>query len=117
MANPTFTQEQVNAIVAEAFAAARKTAEHYFHNTLGGRDQFPCGFAWCDIYGVRGNTKLGRMLAAAGIKKNDYTRTHQVWNPSGMPVQNVDCLQAGANEAAAVFRKYGFTAHPGSRWD
>ena len=117
MANPTFTQEQVNAIVAEAFAAARKTAEHYFHNTLGGRDQFPCGFAWCDIYGVRGNTKLGKMLEAAGIKKNTYTRTHQVWNPSGMPVQNVDCLQAGANEAAAVFRKYGFTAHPGSRWD
>ena len=117
MANPTFTQEQVNAIVAEAFAAARRTAEHYFHTTMQGRDQFPCGFAWVDIYGVKGNTRLGRMLEAAGIKKNTYTRTHQVWNPSGLPVQNVDCLQAGANEAAAVFRRYGFTAHPGNRWD
>lgn len=117
MTKTTFTQDQVNAIVAEAFAAARKTAENYFHNTMQGRDQFPCGFAWVDICGVKGNTKLGRMLAAAGIRKNDYTKTHQVWNPSGMPVQNVDCLEAGANEAAAVFRKYGFTAHAGSRWD
>ena len=117
MTKTTFTQEQVNAIVTEAFKAARKTAEHYFHSTMQGRDQFPCGFAWVDIYEIRGNTKLGRMLAAAGVEKNTYTKTHQIWNPSGMPVQNVDCLLAGANEAAAVFRKYGFTAHAGSRWD
>lgn len=117
MANTAFTQEQINSIVAEAFAAANKTAERYFHETLGGIDQVPCGFAWVDIYEVRGNTKLGKMLAAAGISKNDYTKSHQIWNPSGMMAQNVYCLEAGAKEAAAVFRKHGFVAQAGSRWD
>lgn len=111
------TQDQVTAIVQEAMTAARKTAEDFFQTQLNGRDQFPCGFAWVDIYEIRGNTKLGKMLAAAGVRKNPYTKTHQVWNPSQMHVQNVDCLEAGANAAAAVFRKHGFTAHAGSRWD
>lgn len=117
MTKLALTQDQVTAIVNEAHTAARHAAEHYFQTQLGGRDQYPCGFAWCDIYEIRGNTRLGKMLAAAGIQKNTYTRTHQVWNPSGLPVQNVNCLEAGANAAAAVFRKYGFTAHPGNRWD
>ena len=111
------TQDQVTAIVNEAMTAARQTAEQYFQTQLNGRDQFPCGFAWVDICGVKGNTKLGRMLAAAGIQKNTYSKTHQLWNPSKMPVQNVDCLEAGAKAAASVFRKHGFTAYAGSRWD
>lgn len=117
MANTAFTQEQINAIVAEAFAAAREAADDFFHNTLEGRDRYPCGFAWVDIHDVRGNTKLGKMLVAAGIEKNAYTKTHQVWNPSSMAVQNVDCLETGARAAAAVFRKHGFAADSGSRWD
>ena len=113
----TLTQDQVTAIVDEAMTAARQAADRYFHIQLDGRDQFPCGFAWVDIYEVRGNTKLGKMLAAAGVKKNTYTKTHQLWNPSKMPVQNVDCLSAGAAAAAAVFRKHGLKAQAGSRWD
>jgi hypothetical protein len=62
------TQEQVNAIVKEAQAAAYKAAMEFFYDKLNGRDQFACGFAWTNIYKVKGNTKLGKMLKAAGVK-------------------------------------------------
>lgn len=117
MTKLALTQDQVTAIVNEAHTAARQAAEQYFQTQLNGQDQYPCGFAWCDIYDIRGNTRLGKMLTAAGVRKNTYTKTHQVWNPSQMPVQNVDCLEAGANAAAAVFRKHGLKAYSGSRWD
>ena len=41
-----------------------------------------CGFAWVNIYGIRGNTKLGRNMKAAGFEK-DYTGAYSIWNPSG----------------------------------
>ena len=111
-----YTQEQVTQIVAEAQTAARAAAEKFFQERLGGRDQYACGFAWTNIYGVKGNTKLGKMLKAAGVRQ-DYTRAFQLWNPAKMPVQNVDTLEAGAEAAAQVFRKYGFEAYAGSRLD
>lgn len=110
------TQEQVNQIVEEAFTEARRAAQEFFMNKLGGRDQFACGFAWTNIYGVKGNTKLGKMLKEAGVRQ-DYTKAFQLWNPSGMAVQNVDTLEAGAEAAAKVFQKYGFQAYAGSRLD
>ena len=111
-----YTQEQVNEIVREAQEAARKAALDFFQTRLGGRDQYACGFAWVNIYKVKGNTKLGKMLKAAGVRQ-DYTKAFQIWNPSGMAVQNVDTLEAGAEAAADVFRKYGFEAYAGSRLD
>ena len=111
-----WTQEQVNEIVAEAKDAAHQAATNYFHQVLRGQDRFACGFAWVNIYGVKGNTKLGKMFKAAGVKQ-DYTRAFSIWNPSGMFVQNVDTLLEGAEEAARVFRKYGFEAYAGSRLD
>ena len=111
-----YTQEQVNEIVREAQEAARKAALDFFQTRLGGRDQFACGFAWVNIYKVKGNTKLGKMLKAAGVRQ-DYTKAFQIWNPSGMHVQNVDTLEAGAEAAAKVFTKYGFEAYAGSRLD
>ncbi len=111
-----YTQEQVNEIVREAQEAARKAALDFFQTRLGGRDQYACGFAWVNIYKVKGNTKLGKMLKAAGVRQ-DYTKAFQIWNPSGMPVQNVDTLEAGAEAAANVFQKYGFEAYAGSRVD
>jgi len=111
-----YTQEQVNAIVQEAQSAAKAAATKFFNERLGGQDQYACGFAWTNIYGVKGNTKLGKMLKAAGVKQ-DYTKAFQLWNPSGMGVQNVDTLEAGAEAAAEVFRKYGFEAYAGSRLD
>ena len=111
------TQEQVNQIVAEAREAAYQAAMKFFQERLGGRDQYACGFAWTNIHGVKGNTKLGKMLKAAGIRKNDYEKAFQLWNPSALMVQNVDTLEAGAEAAAKVFQKYGFTAYAGSRLD
>ena len=51
-----YTVEQVRDIVAEARAEARKAADEYFQTKLGGQDQYACGFAWVDIYGIKGNT-------------------------------------------------------------
>jgi hypothetical protein len=110
------TQEQVDNIVAQAKAAAYKAAMEFFYDKLNGRDQFACGFAWVNIHGVKGNTRLGKMLKAAGVRQ-DYTKAFQIWNPSGMPVQNVDTLAAGAEAAAEVFRLAGFEAYAGSRLD
>ena len=106
----------VDAIVAEAKSAAREAAERFFQEKLGGRDQFACGFAWVDIFGVKGNTRLGKAFKEAGVKKS-HTGAFQIWNPAGMYVQNVDTLEAGAEAAAQVFKKYGFTAYAGSRLD
>ena len=111
-----FTQDQVNAIVTEAKDAAYKASMEFFYDKLGGKDQFACGFAWVNIYRIKGNTKLGKMLKAAGVRQ-DYTKAFQIWNPSGMHVQNVDTLEAGAEAAAKVFTKYGFEAYAGSRLD
>jgi hypothetical protein len=107
---------QVNTIVNEAKQAAREAAEKYFREKLGGVDQYACGFAWVDIFGVKGNTRLGKAFKAAGIRKS-YTGSYQIWNPAEMGVQNIDTLEAGAEAAAKVFEKYGFRAYAGSRLD
>lgn len=116
MSTLNLTQEQVNEIVAEAQTAARAAATRYFYERLGGVDQYACGFAWVNIYRVKGNTKLGKMLKAAGVKQ-DYTKAFSIWNPAGLGVQNVDTLAAGAEAAAKVFESYGFEAYAGSRLD
>lgn len=111
-----YTVQQIKDIVAEACAAATDAANLYFQTKLNGRDQYACGFAWVNIYGIKGNTKLGRAMKAAGIRQ-DYTKAFSIWNPSGHPCQNVDTKEAGAEAAAKVFTKYGFTAYAGSRLD
>ncbi len=112
----TMTQEQVNVMVREARDAAIHAASKFFQERLGGRDQYACGFAWVNIYGVKGNTKMGKMLKQAGLRQ-DYTKAFQIWNPSQLMVQNVDTLEAGAEAAAQVFKRYGFEAYAGSRLD
>ena len=111
-----YTQEQVNDIVKEAKDAAKQAAYRYFQDKLGGVDQYACGFAWVNIHGVKGNTKLGKMLKAAGVRQ-DYTKAFSIWNPSEFGCQNVDTLEAGAEAAAKVFEQYGFKAYAGSRLD
>jgi len=111
-----YTKEQVVAIVAEAKQAAREAADKYFQEKLGGVDQFACGFAWVEIFGIKGNTKMGKVLKAAGITQN-YTKAFSIWNPSEHNCQNIDTKEAGAYAAAEVFTKYGFTAYAGSRLD
>jgi hypothetical protein len=111
-----YTEAEVQDIVRQAQQAAEAAASKFFQERLGGRDQFACGFAWVDIYGVRSNSKVGRALSAAGLRKS-YTRSLQMWNPSKFGCQNVDTLEEGARAAAAVFKSYGFTAYAGSRLD
>ena len=108
-----FTQEQVNAIVQEARAEAHTAAKAALAQ-YGDRDA--CGFAWTNIYGVKGNTRIGKMLKAAGVRQ-DYTKAFQLWNPSGLGVQSIGILEAGAHAAAGVFKRHGFEAYSGSRMD
>ena len=112
-----FTQSQINDIVAEAKAEARRAADKFFQEKLNGQDQYACGFAWVDIYGIKGNTKLGKMLKAAGVERSDYKKCFSLWNPSEHGAQNVDTKEAGAYAAQKVFEKYGFRAYAGSRLD
>ena len=109
-----YTQEQVNAIVTEAYTEANRAAREAL--ALHG-DRDACGFAWVNIYKVKGNTKIGKMLTNAGVRKNSYERAFQLWNPAKLGVQSVGILEAGAEAAAEVFKKYGFTAYAGSRLD
>ena len=110
------TVATLKAALREAKEAAFEAADHFFKNELGGEDKFACGFAWVDIHGIKGNTKLGRSMKEAGFKKS-YTGSYQVWNPSEYGCQNVDTLEAGARAAADVFKKYGLRAYAGSRLD
>jgi hypothetical protein len=112
-----YTAQQIKDIVAEACSAATEAANLYFHTKLNGRDQYACGFAWVDIYGIKGNTKLGREMKAAGIRKDWSGKLYQLWNPSGHPAQNVDVKEAGARAAAEVLKRHGFQAHVSSRLD
>lgn len=111
-----YTQKQIEEIVFEAKTAAGQAARKFFQEKLNGVDQYSCGFAWVDIFGIKGNTRLGRAMKAAGIRKS-YTGSFQIWNPSDMSVQNIDTKEEGARAAAEVFEKYGFQAYAGSRLD
>ena len=104
------TKEQVVEIVNEAKQAARQAAEEYFQTKLGGVDQYACGFAWVEIYGVKGSTKLGKIFKAIDLDR-------LMWNPANFPAQNVDTLYAGAVAAANVLKTHGFRAYACSRLD
>lgn len=112
----TVTPEMVSTIVEEAKVAAFEAADKFFKDKLGGQDAYACGFAWVNIYGVKMNTKVGKAMKEAGLRK-DYSGSVCMWNPSKYGCQNVDTLEAGAQAAADVFKKYGFRAYAGSRLD
>lgn len=92
---------RIQAIVAQAKIAAKSAAETYLRDKLQGRDMFPCGFAWVRIAGVKGNTKLGKALKDCGFSKA-YAGGMEIWNPSGLPVQNMDVKMEGAEVFAKV---------------
>jgi hypothetical protein len=73
------------------------------YNEIGG-DRMACGFAWVTVYGVRSNSKLGKMMAELGYRK-DYRNAFVLWNPSAVNVQNVDIKEAGANAYSAEVKK------------
>jgi hypothetical protein len=98
-----FSKEQIISAVHGAKSEARAHAQKYFYEKLGGIDQYACGFAWVNIYGVRSNSKEGKALIEAGFSKS-YSGGLQLWDPSDMPVQNVDTKEAGAQAFADYFK-------------
>ena len=117
----TFTKEQVQEVVQEALVAAEQAAANYFNTQLGGVDRFACGFAWTTVYGVKGSTKLGKMLLANGFSKA-WEGGLQYWMPgrSGRMgfVQNVDTHLEGARAFAKVIKdKLGVDCYADSRLD
>lgn len=124
LANPigSFTAEKIGFIKAEAEQAAKDAAALFlkkWNEDTGGNqygEPMYCGFAWVDIFGVKGNTKLGKAFKAAGIEKA-YNGAYQMYNPAKHGGQSMDVKEVGAQAAADVWRSYGFTAYMGSRAD
>ncbi len=65
-----YTVEEIQTILTQAKISAQNASQKYLDERLGGEDNFPCGFAWVNIYGIKGNTKMGRAMKAAGIEKD-----------------------------------------------
>ena len=108
-----YTVEDIKDIIQEAKSEARSAAEA--HIDQYGEHAY-CGFAWVNIWGIKGNTKLGRRMKQAGLDK-DYTGAYSIWNPSSLGTQCMSTKEAGARAASAVFKAYGFTCSAGSRAD
>lgn len=111
----------VDEIRFEMTEAAKAASEKFFKEVLGGQDACACGFAWVEVWpNYKGNTRQGRaerqVLKDLGLEPS-YNKSFQMWNPGGLPVQNIDAKEAGAHAAAEVLRKYGFKAYTGSRLD
>ncbi|MGY8864491.1 MAG: hypothetical protein ACKVJK_02550 [Methylophagaceae bacterium] len=117
-----YTVLDLETILAEAKASAAIAASSFLDDwnaSTGGNDYgepMYCGFAWVNIYKIKGNTKLGRAMKQAGYTK-DYTGAYQIYNPAGYGGQSMDVKEAGARAAALVFTQYGFTAYAGGRAD
>ena len=117
-----YTASDVQAIKQEAIESAQKAAVEFLAdwNAKTGGNEYGepmyCGFASTKIYGVKGNTKLGKAFKQAGLEK-DYSGAYSIWNPSGHGGQSMDVKEVGAQACADVFRKYGFTAYMESRAD
>jgi len=117
-----YSVEDIVAIKEEAESEAKKAVAKFLADwtaKTGGNEYgepMYCGFAWTSIHGVKGNTKLGKALKAAGIKQA-WDRSFQIWDPAKHNGQSMDAKEVGAQACADVFRKYGFTAYMGSRAD
>ena len=117
-----YTVEDLKTIMQEAKQSAAIAAQSFLDDwtaSTGGNqygEPMYCGFAWVNIYKIKGNTKLGRAMKQAGYTK-DYTGAYQIYNPAGYGGQSMDVKEAGARAAALVFEQYGFTAYAGGRAD
>ena len=96
---------------------ARMASQDFFHKHLNGQDQMMCGFAWVDVYVDRTNNKQARELMTAGFKKDYKPKCLSMWNPGGLPVQNIDAKETGARVLANYLQSLGLRAYAGSRLD
>jgi hypothetical protein len=114
-------QATIQSVIEQAMSAAYLASNKFFQEELNAVDNFPCGFAWVNIAefegkAIKGNTKLGKMFKAAGVRQ-DHNRNFQIWNPANIGCQNIDAKAAGAEAAARVFIENGFFAYADSRMD
>ena len=109
--------QDIQTIVDQAVAIAQQESTRYFQEQLRGQDQFACGFAWVDVYVERTNSKQAKELIRAGFRKDYKPKCLSMWSPGGLPVQNIDAKEAGANAMAEFLRTQGLNAYAGSRLD
>lgn len=115
-------QSDVNTIVEEARKAARAAVQDYFQNKLQGKDNYPCGFSWVNVFRyngekIRKNSKIGQMLEKAGVTHESYEKSFRLSNPGQYTGQNVDAKMAGSEAFAKVLSNHGFSAYPADRLD
>jgi len=103
--------------VALGLIRAQSAGQDFFYNKMGGRDQMSCGFAWVEVIVERTNSPQAKALLAAGFKKDYKPRTLSYWNPSGLPIQNIDAKEVGAQAFADYLLALGLSAHASSRLD
>ena len=110
-----YTVDQIRDIIAEATQEARNAAADAYERN-GNTDWDCCGFAWVSFYGIKGNTRLGRAMKAAGIDQA-WDRTFQIWGGRFYNGQSITIKEAACAAAANVFKRYGFNTGVGSRLD
>ena len=108
--------DQLNAVLNQARNQATVAAKNVLREYYNGEDGGCCGFAWVTVFGVRVNSKVGKLLAAEGFDKA-YGGGLQLWDPSDLNVQNIDAKEAGARVYAEALRNIGLRAYAGSRMD
>lgn len=112
--NPELTVETLKRFIDESMRLANDAASRVAAREGG--DYGACGFAWVEIHGIKGNTRLGRMLKKVGVEQG-YNRAFRIWNPSGLLMQSISIKEAGAMACAEYLRSKGFDAYACSRLD
>ena len=116
MSTLTANELNIENIHNHALMVAQNATNKFIKDELGGVDRAPCGFARVRVFGVKGNTKLGRTLKTLGFKPA-WDGGLQLWNPSQSTVQNVDAKFHGAEAYANVLQQFGISATPDARLD
>ena len=108
--------EQIEEVFGLADVASTAASTKYLNETLGGKDAYPCGFGWVEIYGIRANSKIGKALADRGMRKDSYSKCF-IFHSNTPNVQNMDVQYEGARAAAEVLKSFGLRAYATSRID
>ena len=109
-----FSKEQIISAVQGAVAEAQSAAR-VMYAQVGERDA--CGFGWVEIYVGRTNSKEAKALIEAGFRKSYKPKCLTLWDPAGLPVQNVDVKAVGADALATYLQALGLKAYGCSRLD